>query len=102
MIIINTTFVTDLSVRDEVLEWIRNTYILSAVHRHAIQSRTILTKILGGTEADTESYALHLWFETIELATDWDNRLGVRLRAKLNERWRDKAMAFHTYMEVTE
>lgn len=102
MIIINTTFITELSVREEVLDWIRNTYVASAAHSHSLDSLTIITKILTRPDDNSESYAVHLWFETMEIASDWDNRLGSRLREKLNERWGGKAMAFHTYMEVTE
>lgn len=89
-------------MRNEVLDWIRETYVSSAVHCHALDRLTIVTRILSRPDDHSESYAVHLWFENMEQASHWDNKLGSRLRAKLNERWGEKAIAFHTYMEVTE
>lgn len=102
MVIINTTFVIQNLIRAEVLDWIKVIYIPSAVHCHALKSKTVITKILNSTDVDSESFAVHLWFETMEQALDWDKRFGCRLRSTLQNRWGDRAMAFHTYMEVTE
>lgn len=102
MIIINTTFVIEPSVKKDVLDWIRNTYIASAIHSQAVEKMTIITKILNQQDDLSESFAVHLWFDTLNQAMEWDNRLGTRLRAILSERWGQKALAFHTFMEVTE
>ncbi len=102
MIIINTTFVIEAPLCKEVLEWIRNSYVASAVHSHALEKMTVITKILNHQEDGSESYAVHIWFNSMEDAINWDNRLGSKLRAKIAERWGQRALAFHTYMEVTE
>lgn len=101
MIIINTTFVTEKNLCNDLLQWIRDTYVSSAIYCNALRNKVLITKILNRIKDGSESFAVHLWFETIEEASDWDNKLGSRLRAKLQDHWGQKAMAFHTYMEVT-
>ncbi len=102
MTIINTTFIIEQTNVREVLDWIRKTYIASATRYHAVEGNTLLTKVLNQQDEDTQCYAVHLWFDSMEKANEWDSRLGSRLRAKLSERWGESALAFHTYMEVTE
>lgn len=102
MVIINTTFVIQNLIQVEVLDWIKAIYIPSAVHCRAQKDKTVITKILNSTDVDSESFAVHLWFETMEHALDWDKRFGSRLRSNLQKNWGDRAMAFHTYMGVTE
>ena len=102
MTIINTTFIIDPSLRHDVLAWIKNTYIASAIHSQALEQKTIMTKILSHPEDGSECYALHLCFDSLSQATDWDTRLGEKLRKKITERWGQQALAFHTYMEVIE
>lgn len=102
MTIINTTFIIDPTLRHEVLTWIKNTYIASAVHSNALEQMTVTTKILSHSDDDTEGYAVHLWFDTMSQAADWDSRIGEKLRKKIVGRWGQKALAFHTYLEVIE
>lgn len=102
MTIINTTFIIDSTLSHEVLAWIKNTYIASAIHSQALEQKIIMTKILGHTDDNSESYAVHICFDTMLQAADWDTRLGEKLRKKITERWGQKALAFHTYMKVIE
>lgn len=102
MTIINTTFIIEQSKVRDVLDWIKTTYIPSATHGHALKENTLLTRVLNQQDEDSQCYAVHLWFDSMEQATEWDIRLGSRLRTKLSERWGEKVLAFHTYMEVTE
>lgn len=102
MIILNTTFVIEPSLRNDVLDWIKHTYIASAIHSNALENRIVITKVLNLPEDESESYAVHLWFESLNMANDWNNRLGARLRTILSERWGQEVLAFHTFLEVIE
>lgn len=102
MTIINTTFIIDPTLRHEVLSWIKNTYIASAVHSNALDQMTVTTKILSRSDDGSEGYAVHLWFDTMSQAADWDSRIGEKLRKKIVGRWGQKALSFHTYLEVIE
>lgn len=99
MFIINTTFVTQTNISCTVLDWIKSAYIASALHCGAITEHTFIAKVLAEISPDTASYAVHACFKDKEAAKKWCEGIGSSLRKKLSERWGEKAIAFHTYLE---
>lgn len=95
MIVINTTFVLDPSVALAALDWIKTTYAASAPSGIGMLAKIISNEDSGG-------YALHLSFENMEEALEWDRRHGVPLRQKLTEFWGEKALSFCTFLEVVQ
>jgi len=93
MIIINTTFVLDPSISAEALDWVKNTYAASAPAGLSMLARIIADENDGG-------YALHLSFDNMDDALEWDRQSGAPLRQKLTAAWGEKALSFCTFLET--
>ncbi len=102
MIIVNTTFVLHPGVEAELLQWIRRTYDQSAIHAGAV-SPGMLTRVLTNAHSDDcVTYAMHNTFAEAGSAKKWNEGVGESLRRLLARRWGEKALTFHTYLEVIE
>ncbi len=102
MIIVNTTFVLHPDTETEILSWIRGSYDKSASHAGAL-SPGMLTRILANNHGDDcVSYAMHISFPDLSTATKWNEGVGESLRWLLSQRWGERALTFHTYLEVIE
>lgn len=100
MIILNTTFHIARPDIEEVVTWIRNSYIPAALH--AGLSSPMLTRIIGSVADGCESYALHLQAPDLALAEKWNTGVGASLRAILGKRYGERALTFFTYLEILE
>ena len=94
MIIINTTFVLDPSIAAEALDWVKNTYAASA------PAIGMLARIIANEDAG--GYALHLSFDSMADALEWDRKSGAPLRQELTRFWGEKALSFCTFLESVE
>lgn len=82
-----------------MLNWVKSAYLASAVHCGALPEHTLIAKILAAPSPETLSFALHTCFNDAVSAKKWGEGVGASLRQKLTERWGEKALAFHTYLE---
>lgn len=102
MIIVNTTFVLHHDAADEIVAWMRDAYARSAARSGAV-SPAMLTRILANAcDDDNESYAMHITFPDMTTARKWNEGVAESLRALLSQRWGERALTFHTYLEVIE
>ncbi|MCC8115445.1 MAG: DUF4286 family protein [Bacteroidales bacterium] len=101
MVIINTTFHVHTSVADDVLKWIKNTYQPSGL-KHGALPNPVLVRVLGHDQPDAASYATHLTFPDMETAQAWDKKEGELLRSQVLQRWGEKALPFHTFLDVID
>lgn len=102
MIIVNTTFVIHTDICGNVLEWIKTAYLTSALHCGAITNHTILAKVLVDVSPDSHTYAIHIGFDDLKSAEKWGEGTGASLRRILSDRWGERAVSFHTYLEPIE
>lgn len=102
MIIVNTTFVISTNICSNVLEWIRTAYLPSALHCGAISNHTLLAKVLVADSPESLTYAIHIGFDDIKSAEKWGEGIGASLRRILSDRWGERAVSFHTYLEPIE
>lgn len=102
MTIINTTFITSHPVENDVLDWIRSTYIKSARRADHIPYPHMLAHVDDTSDPDSSVYAVHITFPDRDSAHDWDYKFGMRLRQIAQQRWGEKALSFITYLDVIE
>lgn len=98
MVIVNTTFCLHPEIKDEVLSWIKSSYIPSAKKCGA--ESEMLTRVLVDAPDGTLSYALHITFPTLEQAQKWNGGVGDSLRHILAQRYGERALTFHTLLEI--
>ncbi len=98
MIIINTTFHIEKDIESKFCEWIRNTYIPSALGSELLSS-PCFSRIMIEVQEECSSFAVSFKTVSIETAVDWHDGAGAELRHDLRRRFGDKALFFSTYME---
>ncbi len=98
MVIVNTTFCLHPEIKDDVLKWIKSSYIPSADKSGAVSD--MLTRVLVDNPDGTLSYALHITFPTLEQAQKWNGGVGDSLRRILAQRYGERALTFHTILEI--
>ncbi len=102
MTIINTTFVADKSVENDVLDWIRSTYIKSARRDDRTEYPNFVARVSEAPDPGTAVFAAHITFPDHDTARRWDEKFGSRLRLIAAQRWGEKALSFSTYLHVIE
>jgi len=99
MVILNTTFVTHESVRNDFLRWLREVYLVSARSSGFFGSPTV-ARVLTRLEPDTESIAVQLPANSLDDARRWHDETAAILRDDMHARWGERLMFFSTYMEL--
>lgn len=102
MTIVNTTFVIHPGCEADILQWIRQTYDKSAVHAGAVAAGMLTRVLTDAHGADCATYAMHNTFPDPASARKWNEGVGASLRHLLSQRWGERALTFHTYLEVVE
>ncbi len=102
MIVYNTTFHADPSVAGELLQWLRDEYIKSALATGIFSSHMLCRLMLPPSPdgCDVSSFALHLKAESPEAVAQWTSHDELsRLESDMHRRWGEKALFFSTMME---
>ena len=98
MLILNTSFHVHLNFDSEFKEWVRRTYIPSAVKSGLLTSPRFAALLIEVQE-EWVSYAVSFEAETAENAVEWHDNEGAELRAELHKRFGEGVVFFTTYME---
>lgn len=98
MIILNTTFHIHVSISDEFLRWVRESYFPSAL-ASGLLTDPVLARLLIQVQEDAEGYAVQLRAASTEDAARWHDGEGDRLRRELTTRFGQRLVFFTTYME---
>ncbi len=101
MTLLNTTFVIHAPLEAEFLQWVRETYLPSAMATGIFGAPTV-ARVLTRIEPETESIAVQLPATDADDAQRWHDETASLLRDDLQARWGDRMMFFTTYMEVLE
>lgn len=101
MTIINTTFALDPSLESEVLDWLRQHYIVAG-QAAGLTSPRILKVTDQAEGADALSLAVQMEAADRALANRWvDSEMATHLKTAV-ERWPMRLMHYTTRLEVVE
>lgn len=98
MLLYNTTFAVDIDIEKDVIQWIEDVFIPSAVEDSCFFSPQIL-RVLGG-EPEVTSIAVHIYTDSIKQIENWYADHGSALFGSLIERWDGKVVIFSTTLQV--
>lgn len=90
----------NLEVEEEVLKWIRDSYVPCA-ERCGASSGAMLARVLDANPGGA-AYAVHMSFPCASDAADWNEGAGETMRTILFRRYGDKALTFTSYLEPLE
>lgn len=96
MTILNTTFVLDPSVSVAALAWIRSRFLEDG-------RKPMLARVQAHEpQADCETYALHLHFDSPAQACAWRDGQGAELLGQMGGLWGERVLFFQTLLDVID
>lgn len=100
MIIYNVTVKVDPDVRDEWLQWMRETHIPEVLATGRFIDHRIARVMVD--EEDGVTYAIQYTCKNMETLQTYYEKEAPALQADHAERYKDKFVAFRTLLEVVE
>ncbi len=101
MIIFNTTYHASDNVKEMFLNWIKEVYIPTALHRPEL-SEPQLCRIMTDNEDEGTSYSLQFHVKDTIALSHWYAETGNDLVCALTEKFKDQVVGFTTLLEIIE
>ena len=98
MILINTTFYVEASADAEFRQWVRDSYLPSALSQEGF-TRPVFTRLMLEPQEGMTGYAVQITAADEDSSTRWHDGHGGELRASLCGRFGQRILFFTTYME---
>jgi len=99
MIIYNVTVNIEDSVHDEWLHWMRHVHIPDVMNTGMFLESRML-KVLGDEESGGSTYSIQYTCKSMSEFRQYEELFAPALRAEVNEKYKDKFVAFRTLLEV--
>jgi hypothetical protein len=101
MIIYNVTVNIDNSVHDEWLQWMKDVHIPDVMNTGMFTESRVL-KILGEEESGGTTYSIQYTCKSMNEFRQYEELFAPALRAEVNQKYKDKFVAFRTLLEVVK
>ena len=101
MIIYNVTVNIEDSVHNEWLRWMREVHIPDVMNTGMFVENRIL-KVIGDEESGGSTYSIQYICKSMNEFRQYEEVFAPALRAEVNERYKDKFVAFRTLLEVIQ
>lgn len=98
MILYNITINIDHSVHDRWLEWMKTVHIPD-VMRTGMFIENKMFRLLGDEDSGGVTYAVQYTCNSLKEFEQYENVFAPALRAEVEEKFRDKFVAFRTLLE---
>jgi hypothetical protein len=99
MIVYNVTVNIDESVHDEWLRWMKEVHIPDVMNTGMFTENRIL-KILSDEESGGTTYSIQYTCKSLNEFRQYEELFAPALRSEVNEKYKDKFVAFRTLLEV--
>jgi hypothetical protein len=101
MVVYNVTVNIDSSVHDEWLAWMKEVHVPDVMNTGMFIESKIL-KVLGDEESGGSTYSFQYTCKSMNEFRQYEEVFAPALRAEVNQRYKDKFVAFRTLLEVVK
>lgn len=101
MIIFNTTYHASNSIKDLFINWLKEIYIPTALHREEL-SEPQLCRVMTENENEGVSYSLQFHVKDMDILSHWYTETGEDLACALTQKFKDQVVGFTTLLEIIE
>ncbi|MBN7809747.1 DUF4286 family protein [Algoriphagus sp. H41] len=98
MILYNITINVTPDIEEDFISWMRDTHIPEVLST-GIFSEHKFFRLLHESEDGSTNYCIQYFTNSMEQMMEYEKKHAALLRAKTQERYRDKAVAFRTLLE---
>lgn len=99
MIILNTTFILERTLHDEVISWLNEVYLRAALQTGFFEHPR-LAQVLTNEDPGQISIACELQCDSLSEAVRWHDETAVMLRSDMSRRWNERVLCFTTYLKI--
>lgn len=99
MILYNITFNVTPEIEEDFLNWMKTIHIPEVLQTGIFHEHKFF-RLLHDSEDGSTNYCIQYFTESIEQMMQYEKHHASLLRAKTQERYQDKAIAFRTLLET--
>ncbi|MDF2156368.1 DUF4286 family protein [Algoriphagus sp. CAU 1675] len=99
MILYNITINVASDIEEDFIQWMKSTHIPEVMATGIFTEHKFL-RLLHESEDGSTNYAIQYFTHSLDHMQEYENKYAASLRAKTQERYKDKALAFRTLLEI--
>ncbi|GAB2487418.1 MAG: DUF4286 family protein [Cytophagales bacterium] len=99
MILYNITINVTPDIEEDFLSWMKSTHIPEVLETGIFHEHKFF-RLLHDSEDGSTNYCIQYFTDSMEQMMEYEKKHASILRAKTQERYRDKAVAFRTLLET--
>ena len=99
--ILNTTFHILVSLKEEILVWLEESFVSTAV-RHEVFHSPQIARVMTTVEEGAESYAVQIKTEDLVKGEEWLASEGFHLFETLRKKYGENVLFFSTWLEIVK
>ncbi|MDX5337931.1 MAG: DUF4286 family protein [Cyclobacteriaceae bacterium] len=99
MILYNITINVTPEIEEDFISWMKTVHIPEVLATGIFQDHKFF-RLLHESEDGSTNYCIQYFTESIDKMMEYEKQHAALLRAKTQERYKDKAVAFRTLLET--
>ncbi len=99
MILYNITINVSPDIQHDFISWMKNTHIPEVMETGIFHDHKFF-RLIHDTDDGSTNYCIQYFTENLKMMMEYESKHAAALRAKTQERYKDKAIAFRTLLET--
>ena len=99
MILYNITINVSPDIEQDFISWMKMTHIPEVLETGIFHDHKFF-RLIHDTEDGSTNYCIQYFTENLKLMMEYESKHAPGLRAKTQERYKDKAISFRTLLET--
>ncbi len=99
MILYNITINVTPDIEQDFISWMKNIHIPEVLQTGIFHDHKFF-RLLHDSEDGSTNYCIQYFTDSLEQMMEYEKKHAALLRAKTQERYKDKAIAFRTLLET--
>lgn len=99
MILYNITINVSPDIEQDFIAWMKATHIPEVMETGIFHDHKFF-RLIHDTDDGSTNYCIQYFTDSLKLMMEYESKHAAGLRAKTQERYKDKAIAFRTLLET--
>lgn len=99
MVLYNITINVSPDIEQDFIDWMKSTHIPEVMETGIFHEHKFF-RLIHDTEDGSTNYCIQYFTDSLKLMMQYESKHGAALRAKTQERYKEKAIAFQTLLET--
>lgn len=99
MVLYNITINVSPDIEHDFIEWMKTIHIPEVMETGIFYDHKFF-RLIHDTDDGSTNYCIQYFTDSLKLMMEYESKHAAALRAKTQERYKDKAIAFRTLLET--